>query len=256
VIDPADGRVLTREISAEDRAARFETMALICRGTLALLLEGGRIGVAPAAPPPNAVVPPPPRHLEERRPPLAIGLGYAFASRSAEAPVMHGMDLSAGVRISPRLHLGASYTVFAPADIVGRQAEIRLRRHPISLGVDLLFREGGSRWQPGGGLALFIDPVLQETRRLDDPAAVPRDNLDALFGLSVSLPLAFRISDHLSLLARVSADFYFNNINYLYDNTLYVNLGSAGLSGNGVETLEKPWRVQPRAHLGLLISLP
>ncbi|HUT77983.1 MAG TPA: hypothetical protein VM285_09870, partial [Polyangia bacterium] len=190
------------------------------------------------------------------RPSFDIGVGYAFAVRSAEVPAMHGMDLSAAWRVSPRLLLRAGYAVFAPADIAGRQAEIRVRRHPVSLGADLYFGGEGSRWRPGLGLALFVDPVLQETRRLDDPADEPRNNLDALFGLSVSVPLAVRISDHLSLLARISADYYLNSIIYIYDNTLDTGSTHSQPAGDAVERLETPWRVQPRAHVGLLISLP
>jgi hypothetical protein len=266
LVDPADGRVLTREIVADDRAARFETMALICRAAIALLLEGGRIGIsvaaagpapeAPPAPPASPEAPPDARSPGSTAWRVEAGIGYALAFRSAEVPVMHGLDLGAGVSLSQRVVLRAGYTVFAPANIDTPWAGIRIRRHPVSLGADVFPGGDRHRWRPGIGFGLFVDAVAEETRRLDDPADEPRDFLDPLFGLFASVPMAFRISDHLSLFARFSADFYINNVIYLYNISEDSDIASTGSTGSDVRTLDAPWRVQPRVHLGLSVSLP
>lgn len=270
LVDPYGGRVLTREIPAEEREARFETMALICRSTLSVLLKGGRIGVEPAPPAPlsspaektqqarpdqSAGAPPVDETTARPAPPLAFELGYRLASRSGEVPLMHGLGLNLEVHPRSWFSLRAGYTFFAPADISGREAEIRLARHPVSLGADLLVPIGASRWHAGLGLGLLVDVVTQHTRRLSDQDVRPNDNRDTALGITLSIPLSYRLLDAVSLALRFSLDCMVRSHGYKYHYR--PSPQPEGVPADEVyERLESPWRLQPGLFIGLSLHPP
>lgn len=140
VVEVAERRMLSRRIDDDGgRSAMLEAAALVVRGALRDLSEGGHVGVVVPAPPP-------PREPAPIAPPASdpgvavrIELGWS-AAIDDHAP--HGVQAASlgGIVAVDRLRIGLRVEVGLPIELADAQAALQiLRLRPTAVvGVDLL----------------------------------------------------------------------------------------------------------------------
>lgn len=272
--DAASARLLVRRLPAEDEEARADTAALIVVTAVESLLRGGAIGVVepaltatppppPPAAPPVPADPPAPEPAAEPDPPppppepsavaeyaprktrLFLGLGGSFAAqfRSREELVIYGLALEVLLAPTRWLRLHAGYTFWSRVRVDGDAASIEVRRHPTHLGAGYLWEHEAVRI--GARVSLLIDLATQATLRVisDVPTAEPRENEQLLVSVVPELVIGLHPLERLELSVRLGAEVALNKVEYVYERL------------DGKETIESPWRVQPRVLLGVVTWL-
>jgi hypothetical protein len=237
--DPRGQGLLVRNLS-EAAGGRSEAAALIVRRTVRALLQGGRLGVEPAAqalviPPPRPPPPPP------RDPLLAVEAGYALSVYAAQARAVHGLHVAAAVRVHRLLHVLLSYQVWAPLRPATTQVEAEITRHPIYAGLRFLWP---FRWiGVGATVGLGVDPITARATPIRDnvQAEPPRTDVGGSFWATAHLDVRLVRRVHAYLAAGVETP-----------------LSRAAYTVGGSTrdlTLLLPYPVQPLVSLGLSVKL-
>lgn len=141
VVEVEARRMLSRRIdAADDRSAALEAAALIVRGALRELADGGHVGVVMPAPE-RAIEAPPPVPERAPQPTAAVHVAVGWsATLDDHAPHgVHAPSLAGGAALD-RLRLGVRVEVALPVELADAQATIALLRvRPTVLAaIDLL----------------------------------------------------------------------------------------------------------------------
>lgn len=247
-------RILVRKLEEPDTGGMSEALAIIVRASVGELLRGGRVGVAVAEvvaaepPPPPALIEPveepptpgapPPRPRVVR---VMHRVGYVFETYSAEQPATHGLGLGLGIRLHPNIWIDAGYTLAGTLRKVGETAEIRLRRHPIRLGLGVAFPV----WifEIGASVAGVLDYVSFEVRGLKKGMAAVEDRDDVLFSVLPAFEARMRFFPRLHLMLALGVEIPIRAAHYVAQ------------SEQVEEVLLDAWPAQPWVFAGLAIDL-
>lgn len=236
--DPAGDLLLAREL--ESGAAMAETLALVVRSTVLVLLEDpdGRAALlgsrdwtaAPTAEPPLAGAaegaggpaaeagPPPPAPPPEpvpSEPParrrLFVDLGYRLDVWSETAPAVHGIGIGLEVRLVDELRLRLDFAYVFPFEAERPGVTIALQRYPVRLAA----RYGGAVGPVGlAGLAGLGVDVVTEDVRAQAPMVVDGDGPEVEVDLVLAFVVEVPLVSWLSLSATVGIAVPFNRVDY------------------------------------------
>jgi hypothetical protein len=271
VAEPGGGRVLARSIDlgGHEDESRFETVALVVRGTVEALIEGGAIGVRepePPAPPPGAPVEVQPEPVapvapvaaapdgsnveagdgEPAPPPFPAGgmelaASYAASFYDGEPTVIHGGRLGAAWRLVGGFQLFVAYRFQAPVDKENSLVAMTLQPHPFEIGVAV--RWAWDAWRLGLGVALLNDPVTWSVLPKQDTVHAESPQWRWLVGLSPGIAVSWSPYGSYAFFVSLGAEAYFN------DGPSVVDTG-AGQMG-----VVEPWPVRPYLQVGVEVVL-
>jgi hypothetical protein len=255
-------RILVRKLEEEDAGGRAETLAIILRLSISALLEGGIIGVEveevvkekpieveataesetkPELQPESQPEPQPePDEPAREYHILATGLAYTMTSYSEDHPLVHGFDIAFDVRLSRYLIVTAGYTVMGTIETETELAGLRLRRHPIRLGLGLAFPI--SAMELGASLALALDYSTFDVFGKASGIKSATDMDDILYFLTFVVELRIPIYDRLGLIIAAGGDIPLNSIYYQIETP------------PETEVLIDPWPVRSRLLLGAYVE--
>ncbi|MBI5548163.1 MAG: hypothetical protein HY901_30145 [Deltaproteobacteria bacterium] len=248
VADPQRNRVLARSVDWDGALGHLESVGLIVRSSIQALLAGQSIGFeaapppkqpgpAPPVEPPVAPPAPPPRGFR-----LGMSVGYTPAIIGDDAPVLHGLDTALFAGWGEHLYAVGGYRVIPPfLERAGPYALAFVSRHPVSLGV------GGRvqwwRFQLGGEASATLDVVEIEMKDVGPWLSLAPPRTQYVWGMAATVFAAFEIVRPLSVFISGGADVPLGERRY----TVH------GPAGEGV--VLTPWKVQPRAAVGLRIDV-
>lgn len=257
---PGSGdRLLVRRLEPGPSSdhGRAEELAIIVRSSVAALLRGGRIGILvedlpEAAPAPARVTAPAvagemvapedePRPAWREGERLSLGLGWAYAGRGSTHPVQQGLWLGLGFRAVAGLSLEAGYSVLEPLSVRGDLAALRLRRHPVRLGLAWMF--GIGRVRLGVGVHLVVEHARQEVEGLAPGMRAASDRNDVGLAIAPHLSVSIDVWRQLGVFVTAGADLPAAPVAYV------------AIRGERTEELIGAWPVQPFAMAGLRIVL-
>ncbi|MBW2277627.1 MAG: hypothetical protein JRF63_09065 [Deltaproteobacteria bacterium] len=246
-------RILVRRLEEPDKSGMSEALAIIVRSSIGELLRGGRVGievaevVAVEPPPPALPAPAPPAPGEPPPEPRVLRIthriGYVFETYSAEQPATHGLELGLGARVHPYVWVLAGYTMVGTLREDGRAASIRLRRHPVHLGLGVAFPVG--MFELGASVAGVVDFSTFEVRGLDrEKMKAVQDLSDVVFSVVPMLEARLRFLARLQLLLAVGVEIPVSAVHYVAETT----------EGED-EVILDAWPVQPRFFAGMAVDL-
>jgi hypothetical protein len=246
--DADKARILLRRIDEEDEAARAETIALVVQSAVEALLRGGTIGVKEPVLEAVEAEPVPPEREDDTTPTegaqpvigpfLGIDVAAGLQSRSTEHPFNIGFNAEIYGSFAPGVEVFLSYTLWNTMISEGKNALVRVARHPLGLGL----RYGAylGKFRLDGTAEFLADFVNQETTRIFStvPTAQGQDHFDVIFSVVPGITVARSISRRIEIFGRLSAQIPFNRVEYRY------------MTSDGSEIIETPWSIQPRLLLG------
>lgn len=258
LVEPAAKRALVRRVkkTAGAEQAGVEEMSIIVRSTVGALLEGREIGmeVGPEiAPPPKPAEPPPkpkptpPRPAPPRPPePERHGLGrlaahYAGESFAPEAPWQNGLGVELSGSPDGQLFFGLGYVAFAPVEVEGDAARVRVARYPLRALV--AYEIPVERLRFAGQLG-FVGELDRRSTTKTGTGVVPTESADTLlWAVSPRVTARYEVWSRTHLWAGVGLDVFLSNSEYVAD-----------LPGRR-EALLSPYRTRAQASLGLAVDL-
>lgn len=255
-------RTLVRELPADGRSAagRAASAALIVRGVVAALVEGGHLGVVPqfteavdeeAEPEPKAPVETPsevepsepePEPEEEPRfaPRFQIAAAYQAEGYSPQIPVSHAVVVGLDTWFGKNLRLDLRFRGTMPLRVSTDEIELDVQRYPIALGLRGAARLRGNV-DLGGGVVGIVEPMVRRATPLQTGVTVDEPRQTWLRGaVGAVLHAGWTVHPRVRLFVDVGAD---------------VRLGPLDFSIEGGETLLTPFPVRPRGQVGLSVPL-
>ncbi|MFO8072948.1 MAG: hypothetical protein R6V85_13830 [Polyangia bacterium] len=247
-------RILARRLAGDQGAT--ETAAVIARASVAALLEGGRVEVAPpAAPDEQEEEPPPPepRDEPEAEPPptgeesgsdlprLGLEVAYSLELPASRPPATHGAELGLAARLRGPLSAFVRYRLAAPLEARSDGIELVQRRYPVSAGARLELPAGPLRI--GAELGLTLAWVAERIRALSEQMDPGRPQSWLAFSLVPAARLAVPVFSAFELYAAVGVAVPLNPVRYTVDD------------GGGRSALFAPWPVRPLAAIGVAARL-
>ncbi len=233
--DPSGGRILVRNIRSDEggEEARFETLAVIVRGAIKSILDGGQIGVS--APPPKPAQEQP---AYER---LNTSIAYAAKLYSSEAPIAHGARVEVSLGIFRQLRVFVAYRLQFPTHLATDLVAADIRPHPVELG--LAGRWRSSKWILEIGLAVVEDFVTFEVMALDSRVETCEPERKYVTSISPSTRIGRRVGDVATVFFSINLDVALVKNRYIVETI-----------GDPI-VITTPWRLSPLFALGMTFTL-
>jgi hypothetical protein len=247
--EPGGSRVLVRAVDATEEAERVESVAVIVRGLVQAVLDGGTIGIAPPAPPPPeppaaslpaepAVVPPPPAPARAW---LGLQLAYEADFFTDQITALHGLAAGLVFHLQENWSVFAAYRILGPAEVSGGGIDLDVSRHPMELGAR--FRWPLGDWDVGAGLYGVVDYLTRDAGTRSSGMQVTAPETAWLGGLGLLVHGSYRIAGSFRVFLDAGIDVFVNGVEYVVD------------TGAGRTMLLGSWYVCPRVLLGLSVDL-
>jgi hypothetical protein len=247
-------RVLVRAVDATGEVERLESTAVIVRGLVQAVLEGGTIGIQspPASPPPQPTPPAPgespaaspvpePAMPVPARSWLGLQLAYAVDFFSDQVTVVQGVAAGLLFHVDPNWSLFAAYRVLTDADASGGGVDLSVSRHPMELGVR--FRWPLGDWDLGASFFGVADYLTRETVSRSSGMAVVGNNSAWLGGIGLVLHTSYRIAGSFRVFLDGGIDALVNRVEYVVQTS------------DGQSVVLRSWYVCPTLLLGLSVDL-
>lgn len=258
LVEPEAKRALVRRIKKTQGAeqAGVEELSLVVRSTVGALLEGREIGMeqgpelapkpAPKpAPVPAAPPPAPPRDAPAPRPRdqsrARLDAHYAGESYAPEVGWQNGLGVELSASMDGLLFFGLGYVASAPVEAERDAARVRIGRYPVRAfaGYEIPL----DRLRFVGQLGLIGELDRRSTTKTAGGVA-PTESDDQLgWAVSPRVGVRYDVGQRTSVGLTVGADVFLNVSEYVVDLP------------SGRETLLTPYRVRPRAALGIAVDL-
>jgi len=237
---PGGDRVLVRKLNGTETTGLAEAVAIIVRSTIGAVLGGDEVGVEVAR-----VAEWVPGEREDRQTSnsrlLALHASYTLASHSKSHPAIHGLGLGLDFRIHGWLLFTGGYTILGMMEEDGQSASVKIRRHPVHLGLRVEFPVKNLRL--GGSMCLTIDSATVEVYDLAPHMVATPAEVEVVFGLLPVLRFGVLIQNRLYPFVAVGAQVPFNARTYIVQGP------------SGREMLIDSWPLQPWVKAGLSVSL-
>jgi hypothetical protein len=233
--DPSGGRILVRNIRSGEggEEAQFETLAVIVRGAIKSILDGGRIGVS--APPPK------PAQTQPAFERINISIAYAAKFYSREALIAHGARVEISLGIFRQLRVFAAYRLQFPLHLTTDLVAADIHPHPLELG--LAGRWRSPKWILEIGLAVVEDFVTFEVMALDNLVEPFEPKRKYVTSISPSVRIGRRVADVATVFLSINLDVALVNNRYVIETT-----------GDPI-VITTPWRLGPLFALGMTFTL-
>lgn len=244
------GHLYARDLEADGSlASQSEAIAIILRSAIAALLEGALVSMTevqlpslvatPAQVPAAAPGAPPTR----KRAHLRAGLSYVGTLFARRTPWQHGaaVALTANAADTPWF-FGLDYAHFAPVEFEANGVATRLQRHPFEGSVGLELRVGALWFNVQG--ALSADYLVRTTQRVSEGLRAAPASSRWLWAISTRLGVTVPVSDRISGVLNVGAEFMLNPFHQVIAQT-----------NSGNEVVASPLLARPRLELGAAISV-
>ena len=258
LVEPEAKRALVRRIKKTQGAeqAGVEELSLVVRSTVGALLEGREIGMeqgpelAPKPPPsvaPAPIAPPPvpPRDAPVPRPPdqsrARLDAHYAGESYAPEVGWQNGLGVELSASMDGLLFFGLGYVASAPVEAERDAARVGVGRYPVRAftGYEIPL----DRLRFVGQLGLIGELDRRSTTKTAGGVA-PTESDDQLgWAVSPRVGVRYDVGQRTSVGLSVGADVFLNVSEYVVDLP------------SGRETLLTPYRVRPRAAVGIAVDL-
>ena len=233
--DPSGGRILVRNIRSDEggEEVQFETLAVIVRGAIKSILDGGRIGVS--APPPK------PAQTQPAYDRINTSIAYAAKLYSTEAPIAHGARVEISLGLFRQLRIFAAYRLQIPLHFATELVAADIRPHPVELG--LAGRWRSPKWILEIGLAVVEDFVTFEVMALDNRVEPSEPKRKYVTSISPSTRIGRRVGDVATVFLSINLDVALVKNRYVLETT-----------GDPI-VITTPWRVGPLFALGMTFTL-
>jgi hypothetical protein len=219
--EPGGSRVLVRAVEASTGVAGIEAVAVIVRGLVQAIIEGGTIGVQPASthmtataapgPPLPAMTPSPSPSM----PWLSVQLALALDFRFKQAPVQAGLD--AGLLLSPHENwtIFADYRLLTGAQTPSADIDLEVSRHPMTVGVRVQWPFGA--WDIGASLFGVLDYVTEEAVVHSSRLTVTKSDAVWLGGVGLLAHGSWRATPVLRLFVNAGLEVYTSTLEYVVE---------------------------------------
>lgn len=269
LISPSGQMVLSRTLEGSGTGAHSEIVANILRASIQVLLDesdGGQVLLesetweleAPPEPPEIAIaeqnqptqpddseaeVQPPSEEgtPQPRRPRiLALEVGYHLGVWSRTHPAVHGIALSAIVRLYRSLYASFAYRVTFPLEEHADDVFFKLRPHPFSLA--LWYGWERNRVFIAGGAAVTVAYFSEETVA-QAPMVAAEETGRVVISAEPFFRLRVRLYGRLSLVSMIGVSILFQPLDFVVD------------AERERRSLIEMWRAQPFVFAGLSVGL-